>query len=191
MRGPSALATVGYGAAGYVDSVGSCAFHGVGFISMKGRRLEMKRIRDLIAAEGELGDAKEQVRELEYLLRQVFYSRMPLGNKIEEYLDKELWDKCYAVLSKWTEEKESTKGFTSAPTMPEVVAEIEKDKAIKKEWHSDTSKYEETCSWCQDDDGVWQTKCGNSFILNHGGPTENKMAYCQYCGKRLEEKEGK
>jgi hypothetical protein len=45
------------------------------------------------------------------------------------------------------------------------------------------------CLWALEDDdaGVWETECGGAFILIEGTPTENNMAFCPYCGKRLSE----
>lgn len=48
----------------------------------------------------------------------------------------------------------------------------------------------ETCKWQQGDgieSGVWWTSCGEGFTFEVDGPTENKMQFCCYCGKRLEE----
>lgn len=41
------------------------------------------------------------------------------------------------------------------------------------------------CGWEQDDDGIWQTECGNAFELNAGTPEDNHMEFCPYCGKVL------
>ncbi len=49
-------------------------------------------------------------------------------------------------------------------------------------------KNTETCEWCDDYDGVWQTTCGNAWQFNNGGPINNKMKFCPYCGKSLIEK---
>ena len=38
------------------------------------------------------------------------------------------------------------------------------------------------CLWFEDEAGVWETGCGNSFEIYAGTPTDNKMAYCTYCG---------
>ena len=46
----------------------------------------------------------------------------------------------------------------------------------------------ETCHWTQDADpdfAVWQTDCGEAFTLMEGGPTENTMRFCCYCGLAL------
>jgi hypothetical protein len=39
-----------------------------------------------------------------------------------------------------------------------------------------------TCAWVKDDDGIWQTACGNEFWFDTDGPTKNGFAYCPYCG---------
>lgn len=43
------------------------------------------------------------------------------------------------------------------------------------------------CLWTQDDEGNWEAGCGNVFVLIEGNPVSNKMSYCPYCGKRLEQ----
>ena len=43
------------------------------------------------------------------------------------------------------------------------------------------------CPWQEDRDGNWETGCGNIFAFTEGGPTENRMKFCPYCGRRLEE----
>lgn len=43
-----------------------------------------------------------------------------------------------------------------------------------------------TCIWSQDgEEDSWDTKCGNRFIINQGPSSENRMAYCCYCGGQL------
>lgn len=48
----------------------------------------------------------------------------------------------------------------------------------------------ERCTWVEEDNdnGTWETGCGNTFYFTDGGPTENEMVYCCYCGARLVEK---
>lgn len=44
------------------------------------------------------------------------------------------------------------------------------------------------CTWTVDDvggDDVWETSCGHSFQFNEGGPKENGLQFCGYCGERL------
>jgi len=45
-----------------------------------------------------------------------------------------------------------------------------------------------SCRWAEDDDGVWQTDCGNAFVFTDSGPKENGMFFCCYCGRRLQSK---
>lgn len=45
------------------------------------------------------------------------------------------------------------------------------------------------CIWKEDEDGTcWTTECGELFVLMEGTPKDNKMNYCPYCGKKLEQK---
>lgn len=44
-----------------------------------------------------------------------------------------------------------------------------------------------TCSWTEDGEGNWETACGDMHILNEGGPTDNDMEFCCYCGATLGE----
>lgn len=43
------------------------------------------------------------------------------------------------------------------------------------------------CKWTQDDDGNWNTGCGDIFILLAGTPKENKMSFCPFCGKEIKD----
>jgi hypothetical protein len=43
------------------------------------------------------------------------------------------------------------------------------------------------CRWAQDDNGAWETECGNLFEVTEGTPYENDMKFCPYCGKTLVE----
>lgn len=47
----------------------------------------------------------------------------------------------------------------------------------------------ESCRWTLDgeDDGIYDTGCGGRFQIETGTPASNKMAFCCYCGKRIEE----
>ena len=42
------------------------------------------------------------------------------------------------------------------------------------------------CLW-NNVDGCWETTCGNAFEINDGTPAGNHMAYCCYCGGKVEE----
>jgi hypothetical protein len=44
----------------------------------------------------------------------------------------------------------------------------------------------DTCTWHEDEnDGCWDTDCGEAFVLNDGTPESNHMKFCCYCGKPL------
>lgn len=47
----------------------------------------------------------------------------------------------------------------------------------------------ETCTWTEDEDGNWYTDCDHVFCFNTGGPKENGMVFCGYCGRDLEERQ--
>lgn len=43
-----------------------------------------------------------------------------------------------------------------------------------------------TCEWSHnDDDGFWETSCGEAWRFDDGGPKENSMNFCHGCGKTL------
>lgn len=42
------------------------------------------------------------------------------------------------------------------------------------------------CVWMEKD-GLWRTVCNNEFVINDGKPSDNKMKYCCFCGKIIEE----
>jgi len=42
------------------------------------------------------------------------------------------------------------------------------------------------CKWTHNEDiCAWETDCKHTFTLENGGPTDNSMAYCCYCGRVL------
>jgi len=45
------------------------------------------------------------------------------------------------------------------------------------------------CMWKLDDPdyNTWGTECGHFFSLDEGTPTNNRMAFCCYCGKPIKE----
>jgi len=57
--------------------------------------------------------------------------------------------------------------------------------AVKAAWE----KHERACIWRLNEDGFWDTGCGNAFELTEGGPRLNKFNYCSYCGGTLIEKD--
>ncbi|MGE5523420.1 MAG: hypothetical protein ACM3SS_06885 [Rhodospirillaceae bacterium] len=44
-----------------------------------------------------------------------------------------------------------------------------------------------TCLWTKNEDGYFDTSCGQAFVFTDGGPSENRMEFCCYCGGRLTE----
>jgi hypothetical protein len=44
------------------------------------------------------------------------------------------------------------------------------------------------CVWTVDENGFWRTGCGEAFEIAVGGPDENGLRYCCFCGRPLEER---
>jgi hypothetical protein len=44
-----------------------------------------------------------------------------------------------------------------------------------------------TCTWTEDDEGTWNTTCGNAFVFTEEGPLKNGFLHCGYCGGKLVE----
>ena len=43
-----------------------------------------------------------------------------------------------------------------------------------------------TCEWTHDEnDGFWESACGEAWLFNYGGPADNNVRFCQGCGKPL------
>ncbi len=47
------------------------------------------------------------------------------------------------------------------------------------------------CKWTPDNDGNWETECGNYHTFFEGSPLENEYVFCPYCGNLLEEGDSK
>lgn len=45
------------------------------------------------------------------------------------------------------------------------------------------------CIWRLDDQdqGVWESSCGNAFSIVYGSPVQNDMRFCPYCGHPMKE----
>jgi len=41
---------------------------------------------------------------------------------------------------------------------------------------------DEPCEWQEDEDGAWDTGCGETWQFDDGGPIENRIRYCHRCG---------
>lgn len=48
-------------------------------------------------------------------------------------------------------------------------------------------RFEHKCTWQWDDEGYWETECGNKYVILEGTPKENGMKYCTYCGREINE----
>ena len=44
------------------------------------------------------------------------------------------------------------------------------------------------CTWTEDNNGAWETECGHVFEIVEGGPVENDMQHCCFCGRVLIER---
>lgn len=51
----------------------------------------------------------------------------------------------------------------------------------------------EFCSWMQDepDSDMWNTECGRAFSIVDGTPRQNRMEFCCYCSKPIQQIEAK
>jgi len=51
--------------------------------------------------------------------------------------------------------------------------------------HCERNKEKSSCEWKENKDGAWDTNCKECFEFIDGGPMNNNMQWCCYCGKRL------
>ena len=53
----------------------------------------------------------------------------------------------------------------------------------------DAGVVRDACTWRQEDDGdsTYWASCGNGFSFTDGGPNDNSMKFCCYCGKHIDE----
>jgi len=65
------------------------------------------------------------------------------------------------------------------------VAKAEKNLTILKSLPAEGK--EEVCEWVKDDDGCYDTQCGNKFYFDCGDVKDNGAVFCQYCGKPIKE----
>jgi len=42
-----------------------------------------------------------------------------------------------------------------------------------------------TCAWTEDEDGNWDTECGNKWTFFDGTPSDNGLVFCPFCGRTL------
>ena len=50
------------------------------------------------------------------------------------------------------------------------------------------NELEAACTWTESVGGYWATDCGESFEIHEGGPDENGLRYCCFCGRQLIER---
>jgi hypothetical protein len=61
----------------------------------------------------------------------------------------------------------------------------ELDKFIAEIYAEIYQRAAKVCEWKEDDDGNWETGCGEIFTFTDGGPEENRQNHCGYCGGKL------
>jgi len=72
------------------------------------------------------------------------------------------------------------------PCKPEIfAATYEKVEDIESWEKLKLIKSVHICDWRENDDGNWETECGQMFAFETGTPTDNKMKFCYCCGKPL------
>jgi hypothetical protein len=81
-------------------------------------------------------------------------------------------------------------------TKEEQAREEHPKELTEAEWKTLKKKVEGVCLWDLDTldfevDGYYRTSCGNLPHFEEGGPKENGIKYCPYCGKELEVAEQK
>jgi hypothetical protein len=47
------------------------------------------------------------------------------------------------------------------------------------------NKATEVCIWKQDEDGVYQSGCGDAWVFEDGTPADNHVRFCPFCGLPL------
>ena len=61
----------------------------------------------------------------------------------------------------------------------------ELDKFIARIYAEIHQRAAKECKWKEDEDGNWETGCGEIFTFTDGGPQENRQKHCGYCGGKL------
>ena len=50
------------------------------------------------------------------------------------------------------------------------------------------AEYNSRCVWTQQGDeygDVWDASCGKAWVFDEGGPSENEVTFCPFCGRRI------
>ena len=73
------------------------------------------------------------------------------------------------------------------------IAELEHEVELlqRKIDNATTDKVKVECGWTHttsiiEDEGIWETLCGNTFMFVEGTPQDNKIKFCCYCGRPLQ-----
>jgi len=66
------------------------------------------------------------------------------------------------------------------------IMELQKFKSniARNHWNEPMTEYL-TCQWSVDENGAYDTTCGNKYEIMNGTPENNKMIYCPFCGYLL------
>ena len=41
------------------------------------------------------------------------------------------------------------------------------------------------CGWADNEDGAWETSCGEIFEFTNRGPHQNRFTFCPFCGLKI------
>ena len=55
-------------------------------------------------------------------------------------------------------------------------------------WESEVESKPKPCEWHAPpewEQDYWETACGEAFCFTDGGPSDNRMRFCPYCGGEL------
>jgi hypothetical protein len=59
------------------------------------------------------------------------------------------------------------------------------ERAFWSYWMDNPKTARISCRWSEDEDGNWDTDCGERFFFETFGPIENRARWCLYCGRRI------
>jgi len=75
----------------------------------------------------------------------------------------------------WLEQLAAQSNFANGKTLSKIIDDV----------HSRPAPSEQICKWIENENGAYDTSCGNCFEVMNDTPEENKMNFCPYCGKLL------
>ena len=56
-------------------------------------------------------------------------------------------------------------------------------KAVEESRTATNKRRNAICRWKCNDDGYYETSCGEEWVFPEGAPHENGLIYCPHCGK--------